>query len=91
MPSKVSIVGIGQTYHAGRRDDVNQPEMVAEAVRAALADAQLSINDIEAVFTGNMETFEGIFFPDHGMAAEIGAFGKPGFKVNTGGTTGGSV
>ena len=25
MPSKVSIVGIGQTYHTGKRDDVNQP------------------------------------------------------------------
>lgn len=91
MPNRVAIVGIGQTYHTTRRPDVNQPEMVAEAVRAALADAQLSIKDIEAVFSANMETFEGIFLPDHGMAAEIGAFDKPGFKVNTGGTTGGSV
>jgi acetyl-CoA C-acetyltransferase len=91
MPNKVAIIGIGQTYHTGTRDDVSQPEMVAEAVRAALADAQLSIKDIEAVFSGNMETFEGIYLPDHGMAAEVGAFGKPGFKVNTGGTTGGSV
>jgi acetyl-CoA C-acetyltransferase len=65
--------------------------MVAEAVRAALKDAHLNIKDIESVFTGNMETFEGIFLPDHGMAAEAGIIGKPGFKVNTGGTTGGST
>jgi len=91
MPNRVAIVGIGQTYHTARRPDVNQPEMVAEAVRAALADAQLSIKDIEAVFFSNMETFEGIFLPDHGMTAEVGAFGKPGLKVCTGGTSGGSV
>ena len=91
MANRVAIVGIGQTYHVNKRDDVNQQEMVGEAVRAALKDAQLGIKDIEALFFGNMETFEGIFLPDHGMAAEVGAIGKPGFKVNTGGTTGGSV
>lgn len=91
MANKVAIVGIGQTYHTNIRNDVNQPEMVGEAVRTALADAQLSIKDIEAVFFGNMETFEGIFLPDLGMAAEVGVFGKPGFKVASGGTSGGSV
>jgi acetyl-CoA C-acetyltransferase len=91
MPNRVAIVGIGQTYHKSRRPDVNQAEMVGEAVRAALADAQLSIKEIEGVFFSNMETFEGIYLPDHGMAAEVGNFGKPGLKVCTGGTSGGSV
>ena len=91
MPNRVAIVGIGQTYHTAKRPDVNQPEMVREAVMAALADAQLSIKDIESVFFSNMETFEGIYLPDHGMSAEVGAFGKPGLKVATGGTSGASV
>jgi len=91
MPNRVAIVGMGQTYHKSRRPDVNQAEMVGEAVRAALADAQLSIKEIEGVFFSNMETFEGIYLPDHGMAAEVGNFGKPGLKVCTGGTSGGSV
>jgi acetyl-CoA C-acetyltransferase len=91
MPNRVAIVGIGQTYHKSRRPDVNQAEMVGEAVRAALADAQLSIKEIEGLFFSNMETFEGIYLPDHGMAAEVGNFGKPGLKVCTGGTSGGSV
>jgi acetyl-CoA C-acetyltransferase len=65
--------------------------MVGEAVRAALEDAQISHKDIEAVFIANMETFEAIYLPDHGMAAEAGFFGKPGLKVSTGGTSGGSV
>jgi acetyl-CoA C-acetyltransferase len=65
--------------------------MVGEAVRMALADAQLSSREIEAVFFSNMETFEAIYLPDHGMAAEVGSFGKPGLKVATGGTSGASV
>jgi len=91
MANRVAIVGIGQTYHKSRRPDVNQPEMVNEAVRAALADAQLSMKDIESVFVSNMETFEGVYLPDHWMADEAGSFMKPGFKVATGGTSGASV
>ncbi len=91
MPNRVAIVGIGQTRHRSTRRDVTLPEMINEAVRAALADAELTIKDIEAVFTSNMETFEGIYLPDHGAAPEIGAYMKPGFKVCTGGTSGASV
>jgi len=91
MPNRVAIVGIGQTRHKSTRRDVTLPEMVNEAVRAALADAELTMKDIEAVFTSNMETFEGIYLPDHGAATEIGAYMKPGFKVCTGGTSGASV
>jgi acetyl-CoA C-acetyltransferase len=88
MPDRVAIVGIGQTYHRSRRDDVSLPEMVGEAVRAALADAQLSAKDIEFFIFSNMEAFEGIYLPEHGMIAEVGATGKPGLKVTGGGTTG---
>ncbi|MBM4463134.1 MAG: thiolase family protein [Chloroflexi bacterium] len=91
MANRVAIVGIGQTHHTYKRPDVNMPEMANEAVRAALTDAHLKMKDIEAVVTGNMETFEGLFLPDHWMAAETGAFGKPGFKIGTGGTTGASA
>jgi len=88
MAGRVAIVGVGQTHHTTRRNDVNMAEMVGEAVRAALADAQLSIKDIEAFIFSNMEAFEGVLLPDHGMVAEVGATGKPGFKVTGGGTTG---
>lgn len=91
MPNNVAIVGIGQTRHRSTRRDVTLPEMINEAVRMALADADLPLKDIEAVFTSNMETFEGIFLPDHGAATEMGALMKPGFKVCTGGTSGASV
>jgi acetyl-CoA acetyltransferase len=64
MADKVAIVGVGQTYHKSKRPDVTQSEMVNEAVRAALADAEMSMKDIDAVFVGNMEAFEGIYLPD---------------------------
>ncbi len=91
MANKVAIVGVGQTVHQHYRKDVTMPEMVHEAVTAGLEDSDLSIKDIEAMFYSSMETFEGIYLPDHGMVGELGAWGKPGFKVNTGGTTGGSL
>ena len=91
MGNRVAIVGIGQTYHKSNRKDVTLQEMVGEAVRAALADAQMKAQDVEAVFTANMETFENIFLPDHMMADETAAFMKPGLKVATGGTAGASV
>ena len=91
MPNQVAIIGIGQTRHQNMRRDVTLPEMVNEAVREALVDADLTIKDIEAVFTSSMETFEGIYLPDHVGAAEIGTYMKPGFKVGTGGTSGASV
>ncbi len=91
MANRVAIVGVGQTNHASNRKDVTQAEMINEAVRAALIDAGLKMKDVEAVFTSNMETFEGIYLPDHGASAELGMIGKPGFKVATGGTSGASV
>lgn len=91
MGNRVAIVGIGQTYHKSNRKDVTLQEMVAEAVRAALADAQMKAQDVEAVFSANMETFENIFLPDAMMADETAAFMKPGLKVATGGTAGASV
>ena len=88
MANRVAIVGVGQTYHQSKRPDVSQPELANEAVRAALADAQLSMKDVESVFVSNMETFEGVYLPDHWMADEIGCFMKPGFKIAAGGTSG---
>lgn len=88
MKRKVAIVGGGQTYHASRRHDVNQGEMVNEAVRAALDDAQMTMDDIDTVLLGNMEFFEGCHMTDCWLADAMGAYGKPGLKITTGGTVG---
>jgi acetyl-CoA acetyltransferase len=43
----VAIVGIGQTRYSSHREDVNQPEMIQEAVRLALQDAGISIAEVD--------------------------------------------
>ncbi len=87
----VAIIGTGQTQHARRRDEVSQPELVHEAASAALADADLAPNDIDAVIIGNMELFEGRAFPELWVGEAAYAASKPCLKVATGGTSGTSA
>src|SRR5215471_4179255 len=90
MPD-VAIVGTGQTDHKSRRDDVNIPEMVREAVDRALADTGITFAEIDAVCFGNMDLFEGLAENEHWLASNFGAEGKPLIKFNTGGTVGTST
>ena len=60
----VGVIGVGQTKHSSHREDVNQPEMIHEAVREALDDAGLKMDDIDCLVHGNMELFEMIHQPD---------------------------
>jgi len=51
-----AIVGIGQTKHKERRDDVSLPGLVREAAQRALDDANLTWTDIDAVVLGKAPT-----------------------------------
>jgi len=84
----VGIIGIGQTKYSSHREDVNQPELVHEAVRAALDDAGLTMNDIDCIVHGNMELFEMIHQPDCWHTLGSGALGKDSIRITTGGTVG---
>lgn len=88
MGRKVAIVATGQTKHTAKRLDVNIRELVTEAVSKALSDADLRIEDIDAVFIGNMEPFEGFMFPELWSVEGWGGYLKPSVKFNTGGTVG---
>jgi acetyl-CoA C-acetyltransferase len=87
----VGIVGIGQTLYSSHREDVNQPEMIQEAVRLALKDAGISIRDVDCVVHGNMELFEMVHQPDLWHVLGTGAYGKDSFRITTGGTTGATL
>ncbi len=87
----VAIIGCGQTRHAARRHDVSQPELVREAVVAALRDAELRPADVDAVVLSNMEMFEGRALPELWVGEAAGALGRPCMKVATGGTSGTSA
>lgn len=88
----VAVVGIGQTKFRSKRRDVNIPEMIYEAVKMALDDAQMEPKDVDAILIGNMDHFEGINFSELwcGIDAAPG-FLKPVVKIATGGTTGSSL
>ena len=87
----VGIIGIGQTKHSSHREDVNQPEMIHEAVSLALKDANLTMKDIDCVVHGNMELFEMIHQPDMWHTLGTGAFGKDTIRITTGGTVGATI
>ena len=87
----VGIIGVGQTVHSSHREDVNQPELINEAVSAALEDADLAIDDIDCVVHGNMELFEMVHQPDCWHVLGTGAYGREALRLTTGGTTGSTL
>ena len=87
----VGIIGIGQTKYSSHREDVNQPEMIHEAVSAALADAGIGMKDIDCVVHGNMELFEMVHQPDLWQVLGTGAYGKDSIRITTGGTVGATI
>lgn len=91
MGEKVAVIASGQTNHCSKRSDVNIPEMIKEAVDRALAAANMTLDDIDAVVIGNMEHFEGINLSDMWASEGAGSYLKPAMKIATGGTTGASV
>jgi acetyl-CoA C-acetyltransferase len=91
MAKRVAIVGTGQTHCRSSRKDVNGQELINEAVTRALAEAQLTRDDIDAVVIGNMDHFEGINYVDTWSVDGSGGYMKPIMKVTTGGTTGTTV
>ena len=87
----VSVIGVGQTKHSSHREDVNQPEMIQEAVNLALKDAGITSRNVDCVLHGNMELFEMIHQPDLWHVLGSGAYGKDSFRITTGGTTGATL
>ena len=91
MAERIAIVGVGQTVHKSRRPDVTTAELCAEAAEAALADAQMTMKEIDHVVLGSFEVADGYYLPDKWIIPELGAVGKSGFEIQNVGTTGGVV
>ena len=88
----VAVVGVGQTHHKTRRRDVSVGGLVREAVSRALEDAQMTMDDIDAVVLGKApDLFEGIMKPELYLSDALGAVGKPMFRVHTAGSVGGTT
>lgn len=91
MPERIAIIGVGQTEFKSRWPEISQLEMVHVATKSALENAGMTIKDIDAVFVGNMELFEGNYQVDMWLSEGSGAYLKSGMKIQTGGSTGSSI
>ena len=54
MAERCAVIGVGQTHHKSKRDDISIAGMVREAAKMALADADLTWSDIDAVVIGKV-------------------------------------
>jgi len=91
MGQPVAVIGTGQTKHGNRRD-VSYPDLVREAVVAALGDAGITPGDIDGVVSGTMPSLmEGIGMTHFYLGDAMAAAGKPILKTETCGSTGMSI
>lgn len=88
MSTKVNVIGVGMTKFAkpGASDDYHI--MGSNAIRLALADAGLSLEEIEQIFTGYVY---GDSCCGHRAVYEVGQTGVPIFNVNSNCSTGSSA
>ncbi len=92
MKQQAAVLGVGQTRHRSRRTDVSIAGLCREAVDRALADAGLTLADIDAVVLGKApDLFEGVMMPELYLADSLGAVGKPLLRVHTAGSVGGAT
>ncbi|MET0133253.1 MAG: thiolase domain-containing protein [Kibdelosporangium sp.] len=89
MSRALAVVGIGQSKQAKRRE-VTIGALVREAVTAAMADAEVTFADIDAVVLSKTpDLFDGVMNPELYLADAMGAVGLPVTRVFTGGSVGG--
>src|ERR1700691_1514252 len=93
MPKhRVAVIGVGETVFKTRIDDKTYVELAQDAAKAALDDAGLTPDDIDAiVFSMAPTQFMGVNDVDKWAVDSIWASGKPFLRVHTGGATGGSA
>jgi acetyl-CoA C-acetyltransferase len=71
-----AVIGVGQTHHRAKREDVSIAGLLREAVDRALDDAGLTFDDIDAVVVGKApDLFEGVMMPELYVAVALRAAG----------------
>lgn len=93
MPkNRVAVIGVGETAFRSNVPDKTYVELAQYAAKAALDDAGLVPQDIDAVVFSMAPTqFMGVNDADKWAVDSIWNDGKPFMRVHTGGATGGSA
>jgi acetyl-CoA C-acetyltransferase len=87
-----AVIGVGQTHHRAKREDVSMAGMCREAMDRALEDAGMTLDEVDAIVVGKApDLFEGVMMPELYLAEALGAVGKPLLRVHTAGSVGGST
>ncbi len=87
-----AVIGVGQTHHRAQRKDVSMAGLCREAIDRALLDANMTLDDIDAIVVGKApDLFEGVMMPELFLAEALGAAGKLLLRVHTAGSVGGST
>ena len=85
----VAIIGAGITPCKGRWVERIYYGLAQMAVKEAIADAQISIRDVDAVVYGIYnDIFELSAIPEHPLQGIIGMANKAGMRITCGGATG---
>jgi acetyl-CoA C-acetyltransferase len=80
VPSAI-IIGVGETRHAPRRDDVTTTELAWEAVAAALDDACVQLDDIDNAVTASQDFWEGRTISSMAVNEVVAGYLRPESKV----------
>ena len=69
-----AVVGVGQTHHRAKREDVSMAGLCREAIDRALEDAGMTLDEIDAIVVGKApDLFEGVMMPELFLAESLGA------------------
>lgn len=86
---KVGVVGAGITECRGRWVEATYWELFQMAVRATLANAQLTIDQVDSIIYGMYnDIFEHMAIPESALTGLVGMTNKPGVRITNGGATG---
>lgn len=90
--TRAAIIGVGETPYKTRIPEANYAELAQQAAVEALAAADMTPDDIDAVVFSMAPTeFMGVTDADRWAVDAVGGRGKPFMRVHTGGATGGSA
>lgn len=88
MSNRVAVIGVGMTKFMRRAKEA-PGELAAQAVRMALEDAGLGIDDIDAITLGTApDAFDGVHMKGEHLIAGAGGTNKPYMRHFIGGATG---
>ncbi|MFV0463574.1 MAG: hypothetical protein ACK5MP_10345, partial [Nostocoides sp.] len=78
---RIAIIGVGQSVHAPRRDDVAHAELALEAIDEALADAGTTLGDIDNIVTASMDFWDGRTIANMAVSEVVGSYLKSEGRV----------